>query len=118
MSDAWTCPADRFPIGPSTAYGKPKLTVPLALVLECERQAQINHGQSVARLKERGGLSWCELAAVLDGRRWEAMKLDAAHESAMRRVLSWQAMRQAQADLDRMSELSRHSPDTAPGEPA
>lgn len=105
MSDNWTCPADRFPVGPSTPYGKPKLTVPLALVLEHERQAQANHGQSVARLKERGGLSWSELSAVLDDRKWIQMSLDDAHEQAMRSVLVWQ-------DRQRRALLSTPEPET------
>lgn len=75
----------------SRGYGDaPSLTVPFAAVKAHEKQARINHGQSVERLKERGGLSWSELAAVLGDRRWEKMALDHAHEAAMRRVLVWQ----------------------------
>lgn len=36
-------------------------------------QARDNHGQTVKRLAERGGLSWCELHAVLHNRKWEKM---------------------------------------------
>lgn len=34
------------------------------------RQAYSNHGQTLERLKERGGLAWIELANILLGRRW------------------------------------------------
>ncbi len=49
--------------------GAPK-DVPFALVAGCEAQAQRNHGQTLQRLAERGGLSLTELCAVLDGRSW------------------------------------------------
>lgn len=48
--------------------------VPFAVVALHERQAEKNHGQSVAKLASRGGLSPCELAAVLEDRRWHKMK--------------------------------------------
>lgn len=35
-----------------------------------ERQALLNHGQSLETLVRRGGLSLCELAAVLEDRPW------------------------------------------------
>jgi len=89
---AWQCPDDRFPVMGVNGdrCGDAKHTVPLAAVAEHEAQAKKNHGQTVARLKERGGLSWCELAAVLGDRRYHRMDRDAAHEAAMRRVLVWQ----------------------------
>lgn len=88
MAD-WKCPPDRFPILMGMPRpGQRQLTVPLAYVLEHERQAQANHGQTVARLKERGGLSWCELSAVLDDRKWSRMDTDEAHEWAMRSILA------------------------------
>lgn len=94
-----TCADDRFPVLHGGYGGDKRLTVPLALVLEHERQADRNHGQTVARLKERGGLAWCELSAVLDDRRWEKMDIDAAHERAMRKVLLWQDRQRKQAAL-------------------
>ena len=41
-------------------------------------QAQKNHHQSVSRLAERGGLSWCELHAVLHDRRYVQMDANTA----------------------------------------
>ena len=62
--------ADRkkFPI-----LGERGVSVDWQLVADHGGQANTNHGQTVARLAERGGLSWCELFAVLHNRRWEKM---------------------------------------------
>jgi hypothetical protein len=35
-----------------------------------EEWAQKNHGQSLSRLKERGGLCLSEIAAIIDKRNW------------------------------------------------
>lgn len=43
------------------------------LVADHGKQAQANHYQTVERLAERGGLSWCELHAVLHNRKWQKM---------------------------------------------
>lgn len=37
------------------------------------KQAQRNHYQTVERLAQRGGLSWCELAAVIENREYKNM---------------------------------------------
>lgn len=42
-------------------------------------QARINHGQTLDRLAERGGLSPCEAIAILEDRKWEKIGLGAAH---------------------------------------
>jgi len=49
------------------------VSVPLDFVAPHERQAERNHGQTLRRLAERGGLSACELAAVLEDRAWRRM---------------------------------------------
>ncbi len=38
-----------------------------------ESRAQKNHSQSLSRLRERGGLGYCEALAVLENRPWRAM---------------------------------------------
>jgi hypothetical protein len=54
--------------------------VPWGLVRDYDERAQRNHGgQTLARLSERGGLSACELLAVLECREWRPMP----HEEAM-----------------------------------
>ena len=60
----------KFPI-----LGGRGVYVDFQLVADHGQQANSNHGQTVARLAKRGGLSWCELFAVLHNRRWE--KVDA-----------------------------------------
>lgn len=44
------------------------LGIPMALL--DERHAKVNHGQSLARLKERGGLSLCEASAIVERKPW------------------------------------------------
>ena len=53
-------------------------SVPWSLVAPHERQADRNHGQTLARLAERGGLSACELVAVLEDRDYRRMTDEAA----------------------------------------
>jgi hypothetical protein len=43
-----------------------------------EQQAQRNHGQSLKRLAERGGLSPCEVLALHEQRSWRGMDADEA----------------------------------------
>lgn len=43
-------------------------------------QARSNHAQTLERLKERGGMSWCELCAVLEGRWWKRMDSSQARQ--------------------------------------
>lgn len=94
MAADWQCPEDRFPMmAPGYgSYGVRKITVPLAFVQAHERQAHANHGQTVARLKERGGLTWAELADIVAGRKWGETinNLDGAHEEVMRALFAWQ----------------------------
>lgn len=42
------------------------------------RWADRNHGQTLERLKERGGMSWCEMVAIIGHRRWEKADQTAA----------------------------------------
>lgn len=48
------------------------------LVADHGGQAQRNHYQSVERLAQRGGLSWCELHAVLHDRAYQKMDQNTA----------------------------------------
>jgi hypothetical protein len=50
-------------------------------------QALRNHGQTLARLAERGGLSACEALAIIEDRRWSAMDAGAAHEKLARLII-------------------------------
>lgn len=61
-----------FPIMQTPAEGL--TTIPLAMIAPHEPQAMKNHGQSLERLAERGGLSPGEALSVLEDRRWEAVE--------------------------------------------
>lgn len=52
------------------------LAIPAALL--DARQAMENHGQTLERLAERGGLSLDEAAAVAERRRWQKMTAEEA----------------------------------------
>lgn len=63
------------------------LAIPFALL--DARQAEVNHGQPLARLAERGGLGLAEAAALAERRPWRHMTTDEAlaalRDVAMRR---------------------------------
>ncbi len=89
-----------FPI--LSSYGKDRqeherlgapTSVPWDLVAPHEEQAQRNHGQSLQRLAERGGLSLPELAAVVDNRRWSRMELADALAIVRARLAAFEASR-------------------------
>lgn len=51
--------------------GKPwPKSIPWALVAKHKAQAERNHGQTLERLAERGGLDPCELWCVLNDKGW------------------------------------------------
>ena len=50
--------------------------IPWEVIEIHEHQALINHGQTLQRLAERGGLSWGEASAVLDDRRFDKRDWD------------------------------------------
>lgn len=60
----------RFPILTSGRIGRDKPTIPRAAIAPHEAQAQRNHGQSLKRLAERGGLCWSEAWGVMKGVSW------------------------------------------------
>lgn len=71
-----------FPILGANAF------VPWDFVQPHESWALKNHDQTVKRLADRGGLSWCELCAIIEHRKWQAMDPVSAHPTkAVARVL-------------------------------
>lgn len=48
-------------------------SMPMAML--SERQAKSNHGQSLSRLAERGGICPAEALAIMDGLGWGAVKV-------------------------------------------
>lgn len=55
----------------------PLIGYPLAINMGIlnQRQAKINHNQTLERLAERGGLSFSEAAAIASNREWQKMTL-------------------------------------------
>ena len=76
-----------FPIHPCDR-GK-LASVPWEFVAPHDSQAQRNHSQTLARLAERGGLSLCELLAVLTDRDYEQLRPDEQRdaEQIVRRMM-------------------------------
>ncbi len=58
---------NKFPILGS----KPKEYIPLEIIKPHEKQAIRNHGQTLKRLAERGGLDWIEALCVLEDREYD-----------------------------------------------
>ncbi|WP_315069636.1 hypothetical protein [uncultured Clostridium sp.] len=58
---------NKFPILDS----KPKEYIPLEAIKPHEKQAIRNHGQTLKRLAERGGLGWIEALCVLEDREYD-----------------------------------------------
>ena len=60
--------------------------IPWTVIAPHEAQAQNNHYQTLERLAERGGLSWCEMLAVLEDRKYQRMDTDEAKERVLELV--------------------------------
>ena len=54
--------------------------IPWDVIAPHARQAKANHGQTLERLRQRGGLSPCEAVAILEDRPWTRMDLTTAFE--------------------------------------
>lgn len=66
--------------------------IPWAMVAPHEVQARSNHGQSLARLAERGGLCAAEALDILEGRRWGSSKVCIENEQYLiNKVRQWRA---------------------------
>lgn len=62
-----------FPVLNYDQYKGAPSSVPWDLVEIGREQAQKNHYQTLERLAERGGLSPCEMIAVIENRPWKSM---------------------------------------------
>jgi hypothetical protein len=87
--------ADTFPI---LRLGNPRarrpdllMAVPWPLIAPHDAQAVKNHGQTLRRLAERGGLAPYEMCAVLEDRRWGLMGDDVAEARLTELVDAWEA---------------------------
>lgn len=55
------------------SHNKPDYSIPWELIAPHEKQAIKNHGQTLERLAERHGLSFCEAVAIIEDRPWKHM---------------------------------------------
>lgn len=72
--------------------------IPWGMIAPHERQARANHGQSLERLAERGGLAACEALDIIEGRRWGSAEPCIENERYLiNKVREWRAaQRQAE----------------------
>lgn len=68
------------------------LSIPWELIEPHQKQAQINHGQTLERLKARGGLGASEAVAILEDRSWQRMSNVQAN-AALVRIINQQLTR-------------------------
>ena len=54
------------------------MDIPWIIVELHDKQVRANHGQSLERIAERGGLGWGEALAVLEDRKYKYIDEDAA----------------------------------------
>lgn len=73
---------DRFKV--LGTYGK--RTIPWIVIAPHEAQAIYNHGQTLERLNERGGLCWSEMLAVLEDRKYQKIDESVAYERVQKIV--------------------------------
>lgn len=71
---------NKFPILKSN----PKEYIPWDIIIKHERQALKNHGQTIQRLAERGGLSWSEAYSVLTDDDYASFPDEYAREKVLR----------------------------------
>jgi hypothetical protein len=72
----------QFPILGSSRQLLPTLptSVPWSIVEPHESQAMKNHGQTLKRLADRGGLGWTELSDVIEGKSWDGRSYSSRHD--------------------------------------
>jgi hypothetical protein len=66
--------------------------IPFAMLVPHEAQALTNHGQTLERLAQRGGLGHSEALDILEGRRWGSAKPCIENERYLiNKVRQWRA---------------------------
>lgn len=87
---------DRFPIMGSKVIR----SIPWQMIKPHEQQAQRNHGQTLHRLAQRGGLDPTEAVWVMTGKPWHGTPKDDWHKDDGRllmMVAEWRQRRQTTA---------------------
>jgi len=66
--------------------------IPFAMLVPHQAQAMSNHGQTLDRLAQRGGLGVSEAIDILEGRRWGTAKVCIENERwLINKVRDWRA---------------------------
>jgi hypothetical protein len=68
-------------------HGKLLKSVPMAMLKPHEAQAKSNHGQTLERLNERGGMNPTEILGVIQGVRWGELKIHPDNELKLLRLV-------------------------------
>lgn len=73
---------------------EPKEYIPFGVLILHEEQALRNHGQTLERLAERGGLGWTEILAILEDRRYTDIEVGLAKSKVLQHIAAWEKKRQ------------------------
>lgn len=80
--------------------------IPFAMIAPHESNAQRNHGQSLNRLADRGGLAASEAIAILEGLRWGSVKNCLENERYLiNLVRKWREANRAASDPAMQQEV-------------
>lgn len=72
--------------------------IPWAFIAPHNEQALRNHGQSLERLAQRGGLAACEAIDIIESRRWGSSRPCLENEHYLiNKVREWRAAERASA---------------------
>ncbi len=67
---------------------RPQQYIPRGLLMIHEGQAWKNHGQSLTQLAQRGGLSWAEALAIIEGKNWrDAIQSENEAETIVKKLI-------------------------------
>lgn len=69
------------------------VAIPMEMLIPHANQAQINHGQSLRMLRDRGGLGTGEAVAVLDDRKFQSMSFPEANARLREIMMSFLSSR-------------------------
>lgn len=77
--------------------------IPWGLISPHEQQARKNHGQTLDRLAERGGLGHSEAIDIIEGRKWGSSKHCVENEHYLiNLVRQWRATHQPTKEAEKL----------------
>jgi hypothetical protein len=81
--------------------------IPWSVIAPHEKQALSNHGQTLNRLAERGGLAACEAIDIIEGRPWNSSKHCIENEHRLINIVrKWRAEQAQTAPAGRASQMN------------